>query len=174
MHRAPPHPSDKTKTREFTVSRRATTTARVAAVAASAAAGALLLTACSPVTTNLDYDPSDGVRVELSRDLHGSNLMVVSEGDGAPGNVLGALTNRSSDPATFTLEAEGAAALEIEVGPRTTVFLGTADGEEAQLDAVDTAPGTHLAATLSAGDTAQEFDLPVFDGTLPEYQDYLP
>lgn len=157
------------------MSRRATTTARVAALAASAAAGALLLAACAPTTTTLDYAPSDGARVDLAdMKLRGINLLVVSEGDGEPGNVLGALTNHTGDSATFRLEAEGASPVTISLDAGETVYLGTADGEAVQLDAVDAIPGGSIPAVLTAGDESQEFQLPVFDGTLPEYADYLP
>lgn len=162
------------KTREFTVSR-ATVTARAAALAGATTA-ALLLAACSPTTTTLDYAPSDGARVEVSADarLRGLNLLVVSEGDGAPGTLLGALSNTTDEDATFTLTADGAAPVTVRVDAGATVTLGTADGEDAQLDAVDVVPGSTLTAELTAAGESAEFELPVFDGSLPEYADYLP
>jgi hypothetical protein len=153
---------------------RSARSARTGVIAASAAAGALLLAACAPTTTTLPYAPSDGARVNISDEVRGLNLMVVSEGDGAEGAVLGALANDSAEDVTFVLEAEGAAAVTVPVAAQQTVYLGTEDGIEALLDTVVAAPGGDLEASLTAGDVTREFFLPVLDGTLPEYADYLP
>jgi hypothetical protein len=151
-------------------------TARLArpAAVACAAGGALLLAACAPTTTTLPYAPSDGARVDLTDETRGVNLLVVSEGDGAEGNLLGALANQTFEDVTFTLEADGAAPVSVDVPARSTVYLGTQDGEQVLLDAVAARPGDDLEATLSAGETTKDFFLPVFDGTLPEYADFLP
>ncbi|PUB27823.1 hypothetical protein C8K30_104275 [Promicromonospora sp. AC04] len=162
------------------MSRRATAArgARTIAVAAVAAAGALLLAACAPTTTTLTYDPSDGVGVSVlgedDRDLRGINLMVVSAAEGEAGNVLGALANETADDVSFTLEAPGASPVTVAVPAGSTVYLGTETGEPVQLDTVGAAPGDYLDATLTVGSDTKEFQLPVFDGTLPEYADYLP
>ncbi|MFD6445532.1 hypothetical protein ACFWEJ_10530 [Promicromonospora sp. NPDC060204] len=162
------------------MSRRATAArgARTTAVAAVLAAGALLLAACAPTTTTKPYDPSDGVGVsvlgEEDTDLRGINLMVVSAAEGEAGNVLGALANETADDASFTLQAPGAAPVIVEVPAGGTVYLGTETGEAALLDTVGAAPGNYLDATLTVGTDTKEFQLPVLDGTLSEYADYLP
>jgi hypothetical protein len=174
-----PRPNQ-TNIREFTVSRRATAVrgARTIAVTAVSAAGALLLAACASNTTTLTYDPSDGVGVsvlgEEDTDLRGINLMVVSAAEGEAGNVLGALANETADDASFTLGAPGASPVTVAVPAGGTVYLGTATGEAVQLDTVGAAPGDYVDATLTVGGDTKEFQLPVFDGTLPEYADYLP
>jgi len=174
-----PRPNQ-TNIREFTVSRRATAVrgARTIALAAVSATGALLLAACTPSTTTLNYDPSDGVGVSVlgedDRDLRGINLMVVSAGEGEAGNVLGALTNETADDASFMLEAPGAIPVTVDVPAGDTVYLGAEIGEEVLLDAVGAAPGDYLDAVLTVGPDSKEFLLPVFDGTLSEYADYVP
>lgn len=148
--------------------------ARTGVIAASAAVGALLLAACAPVTTTKPYAPSDGARVDVTDQLRGLNLMVVSEGDGAAGTVLGALANDSAEDMTFTLAAEGAGTLTFPVAANQTIYLGTDDGVEALLDTVVVEPGADIEASLTAGDVTRDFFLPVLDGTLPEYADYIP
>lgn len=162
------------------MSRRATAArgARTIAVAGVSAAGALLLAACAPTTTTLNYDPSDGVGVSVlgadNTELRGINLLVVSAAEGEPGNVLGALSNTSAEDATFTLQSPGAGPLVVEVPAGDTVYLNSEAGEPALIDLVTAAPGDYLDATLSVGADTKEFQLPVFDGTLPEYADYVP
>jgi hypothetical protein len=148
--------------------------ARTVAVAVCAAAGVLLTAACSPTTTTIQYSASDGARVPLTPQLRGLNLMVVAEEEGAQGNVLGALSNRTDEAVTFTLEADGAAAVDVPVPANGTVYLGTEGGTQVMLDSVGVIPGENLDATLSAGDAQQQFYLPVLDGTLPEYAEYVP
>ena len=68
-----------------------------------ASAGGLLLSRLLVLgarTPRLEpYAPSDGLQAELG-DLLVRNMLVVSEGDGAPGLLVGALVNRGDDDAT--------------------------------------------------------------------------
>lgn len=155
--------------------------ARTVAVAAVTAAGAALLSACAPTTTALNYSPSDGVMVSVGAEsdadftqLRGINLMVVSEEEGAPGNLLGALTNDTREDATFTLSPEGTSALTFEVGAGETLYLGGESGEPVLLDVVSAGPGSSVPTTLAAGSVSQDFALPVVNGELPEYAEYVP
>ncbi|WP_402468214.1 hypothetical protein [Isoptericola aurantiacus] len=148
--------------------------ARPTLVAAGLAVSALLLGACAPVTTQGAYAPSDGTLVEFDDvAVRGLNLMVVAAEEGAEGNLLGALANETDEEVEFVLTASGAAPVAVTVPAQGTVYLGT-DGEETLLDPVTTAPGGNIEATLEASGAAENFYLPVFDGTLPEYADYLP
>lgn len=147
-------------------------------VAASVLTGTLLLAACSPTITTKAYAPSDGARVDLTNQVRGLNLMVVSEGDGQPGAVLGALANNSAEDVDFVLTAEGAEPISLNVPAGQTVYL-SADQEgdrvvDAQFGAVDTHPGGDLDATLSGAGVEEDFSLPVMDGTLPEYAAWVP
>ncbi|MCA5893051.1 hypothetical protein LEP48_06740 [Isoptericola sp. NEAU-Y5] len=148
---------------------RSTRPARTAVAAASLAAGALLLAACAPVTTTLPYSPSDGARVNLNDAVRGLNLMVVSEGDGAPGTVYGALSNGSAEVVDFVLTAEGAAPLSVSVPAGGTVYLGEDEAVDSTIDAVDAMAGESVESTLSGAGIVESFSMQVFDGTLPEY-----
>ncbi|MBE1875184.1 hypothetical protein [Myceligenerans pegani] len=155
--------------------------ARTVAVAAVTAAGAALLSACAPTTTALDYSPSDGVMVSVGAqdgeeftDLRGLNLMVVSAEEGAPGTLLGALTNGTRTDATFTLAPEGATPLVFDVGAGDTLYLGGESGETVLLDVVTAMPGSSVPTVLEAGGESQSFDLPVLNGELAEYAAYVP
>ncbi|CAN5497406.1 hypothetical protein BH23ACT6_BH23ACT6_14840 [soil metagenome] len=69
------------------------------------------LSACqimSPITTNMEYDPADGVTVETEL-VEVLDLIVISEGNGAPGVLVGYLVNTDDEPVTvqFALEVDG-------------------------------------------------------------------
>jgi hypothetical protein len=139
----------------------------VATVAATAA--------CSPIETNRPYSPSDGLRVNLTDDLRGLNLMVVTAGEGEPGAVIGAFANDTSEDVEFELAPEGGAGLTVPVEAGSTVYLGTEDGFDAQLGSVDAAPGGVLPVTVSVSTGEEEtLSLPVLDGTLEEYAHLIP
>lgn len=70
------------------------------ALAASLGLGACQMT--SPVTTDLAYDPADGVSVDAG-DLAVRDLLVVSEGGGAPGVVSGLVVNNGTQEAQVTV-----------------------------------------------------------------------
>lgn len=148
--------------------------ARTAAVAAAVAAGALTLAACSPTETIEPYAPSDGSRVDITPSLRGVNLLVVTPEEDAVGALQGGLVNKTNEDVTYTLTAEGSAPVTVQVPAFSTVYLGTEGGVPAELDAVAAAPGATIPASLEVAGETQEFNLHVFDGTLPEYAAVLP
>lgn len=146
----------------------------------SRSAGALLaavtlgLAACSPTMTNVPYSASDGTRVDVTGDLRAVNLLVVAAEKGVEGAVQGALVNHTTEQQDFTLAVEGASPITMNVDPGATVYLGTEGGEEVLLDTVAEAPGSYLPATLEVAGESAELQIPVLDGTLPEYEDAVP
>ncbi len=155
-------------------SRRPGSPARTAAVAA---AGVLALTGCSatnPITTSMAYNVVDGVQADLTEDLAGHNLLIFTSGEGEVGTMYGALLNHTRESVEYTIEIEGADRVTVEVPARSTVLLGEA-GEEVPIDSVGAAPGASVPVTLSTPEAGSiEVRVPVFDGTLPEYQDVVP
>lgn len=143
----------------------------VAPVAATVAAG-LLLGGCSFTSRDLTlepYAPSDGLQVDLGEVLV-RNVLVVSEGDGAPGVVSGALVNRGAEDAVVQVEV-GATLAELDVAAGQTVFMGPAGEQEGELvlvDAVDTVAGGVIAVgfTDPASDSAT-LEVPVVLPTGP-------
>lgn len=125
------------------------------AAAGLALAAALSLSACqisSPVTTDMNYDPADGVSVDAG-DVAVRDLLVVSEGNGAAGVVSGLVVNNGTEPTEVTLavNTEGqASALSptVTVDPGKSVRLDGAgpdgSGTPVQVPAVDAGPGGTL------------------------------
>jgi len=151
-----------------------TTTSRpgrraIAPVAAAVAAG-LLLGGCSFTSRDVTlepYAPSDGLQADLG-DVLVRNVLVVSEGNGAPGVLSGAVVNRGDQDATVLVEVSGLLT-ELDVAAGATVFMGPfdePDGELVVLDAVDAIAGGIVAVSFAdpAADSAT-LEVPVL---LPE------
>jgi hypothetical protein len=138
-------------------------------------ASAVAVSACSPITTDIAYSPSDGVRVDLTDNVRALNLLIVSAAEGEPGTLLGGAANDSDEPVEITIAPEGTDAIDVPLEAGQTVYLGTEDGFEAQFGNVDAAPGSTIPVTVSAssGET-QTVQVPVVNGALEEYKDYLP
>ncbi|WP_240201361.1 hypothetical protein [Cellulosimicrobium cellulans] len=138
-------------------------------------ASVAVASACSPIETTRPYSPSDGLRVDLTDDLRGLNLLVVSAAEGDAGALVGAFANDSTEDVEFDVTPEGGEPVTIPVAAGETVYLGAEDGFDAQIGRVDAAPGGMLPVTVGVtSGEEQSLSLPVLDGTLEEYAHLLP
>lgn len=153
---------------------RSRTSARSAVVGAVVLAAALAgCSATNEITSQDAYSASDGVRAELG-DLTGENLLIVAAAADEPGALQGGLTNRGDDPLTVTVSTTEDSSVTVRIPGNTTVLLGGDEGEEVVLDTPD-APGATTALTLSTGPGGSTtLQVPVLNGTLPEYADLIP
>jgi hypothetical protein len=138
-----------------------------AAVAVSALALATGLGACqmmSPITTQLQYDPADGVSVDLE-DVVVRDLLIVSEGEGASGVLSGLVVNKGTEEVTLTIQTDtsgGPLEPEVTVAPGTSVRLDGIDpltgekGEPVTVPEVTTAPGTYVTVRFSTSTGAAD------------------
>ena len=156
-------------------------TLRAAALVVGVAVAGLTLAGCSatnPITTQNEYSSSDGVRFTLG-DVRGSNLHVLVAAEGDPGTLQGGLINDSREDRSVTL-AIGDEETVVELGPKETVLLGVSDAEEegyaeVTFAAIETPPGGLVAVTISTPeDGSIDVQVPVLDGTLPEYASQVP
>ncbi len=141
--------------------------------------GVLSATGCSyinPQSTDQVYSASDGVRTDLGS-LELRNILIVSTGKDQPGRVLGAVYNTSSSDITLSIAGSGGAETKIMVKANGHQLLSQ-DQTSATLSTVSVIPGAVEKVTLSQngdkGPQTQELTVPVLDGTLKEYQQYLP
>ncbi len=103
----------------------------VAALAATAG-----LSACqvaSPITTDQPYDPADGVSLDTD-DVSVRDLLVISEGNGTPGAIVGYVVNNSEEPLSVevALESEGARTVLTPAVEIATDSAGRLDGRAAE------------------------------------------
>lgn len=150
-----------------------TTRTRLAALIALS--GTLTLAGCSvanPITTAEPYAPSDGIRVAVTDEVSVENLMVLTEGEGQEGHLLGAVVNRSGEDVEVSFSfGDGGASVPVRVDAGEHVNFTDA-GITTQ--SVDAAPGATIPTTVSAptaGDT--QVEVPVLDGTIPPYDEFL-
>lgn len=156
-----------------------TATRRLAALAVASAAVLAGCSATNQITTVDDYPPSDGVAITVD-EVRALNLLVLTEGEGEPGALVGALTNNSGEDTTVTLELDGGESVAVDVPSAGTVLLSAGEthgrygAEDVVVAAVATPPGGLTTVTVStpAGGRS-EVQVPVLDGTLGEYAPVL-
>jgi hypothetical protein len=143
--------------------------ARVAVVVAVAVA----LSACSainPITTQKEYQASDGIDVALNDNAEVINLLVVTTAKGAPAVLTGSVYNGGVEDLTVTLSIDGTLAQNVKVAPKSTVKLGTGEGEELVQGASPAAPGGLAPVWIGTEELgATQAQTPVVDGTLAPY-----
>lgn len=155
-------------------------TRRIASSIALAAALALGATGCSmiaPQGTTHPYAPSDGIDVTIEQ-VALRNLLLIADESGDNFNVVFAGVNNSTEnqivSMTFSHESTQATA-DFLLAPGLTSF-GDPKGEVAPT--LVSLPGLKAGATVEvyfevAGGGEAKFEVPVLDGTLSEYQDYV-
>ncbi len=140
-------------------------------VAVVATVSALGLSGCSliaDITTSTPYDASDGLGVTVAG-VSAQNLLVVSPGKGEPSVVVGSLTNSGTSDAVVQFQT-ATGNPEVTVPAGTTVRLGIGEGQELVIIVPEAMPGLMERLRVSvAGADASRLDVPVVDGTLPEY-----
>ena len=144
-----------------------------AALAAGVVGLGLVLSACSPITTDKPYAASDGVRAQAG-DMTVENIMIVTEGEGQPGRLLGGATNTGTEAGELLLAtADGASSLGIPIDSRSTVNF-FADGTATFFESVPVAPGSILPMTITdPSGVTTPVSVPVLDGTLEEYREVI-
>ena len=146
------------------------------AAAAGVIALAMLGTAgCSAVNeqaTTREYSPSDGI-VENVNDLQLRNLLVVSNGNGEPGRLIGTVLNDSANEQAFTL-AVGGSTLQWNLPAGGKVVFEEEPEDKVMVDVVEVAAGTGIDAQLRLGSQETGLNIPVVNGDQPNYEPYLP
>lgn len=155
-------------------------TARMTAgrrIAASLAVAALAfgVTSCGAINeqaTNMDYAPSDGVNVDVA-DAKVRNLMFVTNSDETEARLIGSVVNAGDSALTLSIQAESTAPVSIQVPADGTVKLED-DKNEKIVNNLGISAGEHAPSVFTVAGENVEFSVPVVDGTLAEYRDFVP
>ena len=150
-------------------------------LAVAGLAAALTLTGCSAtnqITTEQDYNSSDGTGAKVG-DIKAINFLIVSEGKGEPGTLIGALENRGADDAAVKIALDSDT-VDVAVPGGDTVLLSAPGGnsdedEDVVFESIPEPPGAVVPVTITTRDAGSvTLQVPVLDGTLPEYADSVP
>lgn len=129
--------------------------------------------ATNAITTDRNYDPSDGLGIVLG-EVELTNVLVLTAAEGEAGTVLGAATNRGTNPVDLSIGLGDGADTVVALPAGGTVTLGP-DAETVGLESVPAPPGALVTLYLeTAAGGSVTLDVPVLDGTLPEYEDLVP
>ncbi|MDR6438141.1 hypothetical protein J2790_003290 [Paenarthrobacter nicotinovorans] len=148
---------------------------KLAIAAAAIGVGLLSVTGCGFVNaqqTTHQYSASDGVKADLGK-LQLRNMLIVASGENEPGRVIGAVFNQSSSDATLTISGANGAQTEIPVKANSETYLNDS-ADAAILSTAGVIPGGLTPITIRSGSDSATINVPVVDGTLPEYAKYLP
>ncbi len=118
------------------------------------AAGTVALSGCmqfSPMTTELPYDPADGVSTTLG-DLTVHDLLVVSAAKGDPGVVSGYVVNSSDQKIVLQIKGPNAVATQTTIPANGTVRLQGGDTPTVQLSTTNARPGSLLDLQLKTSE----------------------
>lgn len=152
----------------------ARTTLRAALAVALTVGLAATTAGCSEEDQYTEQASSDGVRLELGPLLL-SDLMVVASEEGAPGVLLGAVSNDGDEPTRVTIglvDGPEAAGFDLDAG--ATVLL-TPEDREIRFDTVPAPPGADVEIEVSSsahGDATVR--VPVLDDTFERYDEVVP
>lgn len=152
---------------------------RWAATLALAAAVMLATTGCTfsaEIATQKDYDPSDGVGIDVG-DLALRNILLIGE-DGDALNLVMTVVSASGSAQRLNVQWQAGDERVTEsvfVDPNGRTAVGGPDQRQVLVTDADGKLGGLVALYFSYGTaTGREVLVPVLDGSLPEYELYLP
>jgi hypothetical protein len=150
---------------------------KLAIATAALGIGLLSVTGCgyiNPQQTSEQYSASDGTRTDLGP-LQLRNMMIVSDGQDKPGRVLGAVYNTSSKDAKLTINGANGSQTQVPVKKNSYTLLNDSS-DSAVLSSTGGKPGSVVEVTIreDATNTDAKFKMPVVDGTIVDYKQYLP
>lgn len=145
--------------------RRALWTTGIAGVATLALAGCQWT---SPVTTEMSYDPADGVSGQVG-DLQLHNVLVISDAKGGPGNVVGLASNSGAQPlqiSVSTLEAgqSGGPGGQVLVPANSAAQLTPSSAKALTVPSIGVPPGANVQLLVRTGAGQTVLDVPVLPG----------
>ena len=146
---------------------------RLAAVGLATAAllGATGCSAINPQATTIEYAPSDGIIATVG-EAEVRNLLLVSGESEAEGRYIGSVANSSEEPIEVSLTVNGTTT-RVSVPGGEVLSLETSENEHV-IPSTGTFPGGMAQGTIEVDGQSQDVQIPVLDGTLPEYREFVP
>ena len=118
----------------------------------------------------MDYTATDGVQTNLGA-LQIRNVFVAARTKDAPGALQGVVVNSAEDSSKVTFTGTDGTVGTVNVPAGQVVDLHT---KSLLIDPVSVWPGQSIPITVTAGEDSADLNVPVLDGSLPEYADLVP
>mgnify|MGYP006193203821 CR=1 FL=1 len=101
------------------------------------------------------------------------NILIITSDEGEPGTLLGTMFNESDSPVQVTIDGENESSqITIEANDKY-VFEDEVD-DDGTLQGISEIPGALVDLDFTVNSESQTFRVPVLDGTLEEYREYVP
>ncbi|PWJ51744.1 hypothetical protein SAMN06264364_12022 [Quadrisphaera granulorum] len=150
------------------------------ALAASALALASLTTATGCTATNAQqtaevYNPGAAAAATLGT-VHVAGLFVATDGEG-PASLVARIVNSGTEAVSVAIaDASGSTGLTgtFTVDPASTYDVGPSGDDSVTVPSLDALPGQVVTMKVTAGSESTELAVPVLDGTLEQYAQYVP
>ncbi|HET8956992.1 MAG TPA: hypothetical protein VFM95_00905 [Microcella sp.] len=146
------------------------------ALAAAIMVGASGCTFAANIATQKPYDPSDGVGTTLGPVSVRNVLLITDEGNNL--NLVVTVANNSDEVIDLQVEwnldrTEGQEFIELD--PMSLTELGGPDEQRIVIDGTDVVVGSLVPIFFTyEGAEGSQVQVPVLDGSLPEYELYVP
>lgn len=145
-------------------------------LAAGAALVALLgATGCSVTSeqaTTIQYAASDGIVDEVGP-LEVRNMLIITSEEGEPGTILGTVFNPTDSAVQLTIEGENST-VDITVPAEGKWVFEDETTDDGILEGVSEIPGALVDLNFVVNSETVALRVPVLDGTLAEYREYVP
>jgi hypothetical protein len=145
----------------------------------AAVAGVVLamlgISGCSVIneqSTTTQYAASDGIVEDLGP-VELRNILIVSAEEGTPGALLGTIFNTSDQPVRVTIQGENATA-EITIEGEDKYVFEEEVTDDGALSGVSEIPGSLVDLDFAVDAETATYGVPVVDGTLAEYREFVP
>ena len=134
-----------------------------------------LLTGCdlfAPQDTKYIQETADGVNGDVGEIFIGNAVLLTQESS-SPASLVATLINQGESSEEVRI-VTSAGSETVTVKPAESVQLGTSDGQSVTFDGLDAQPGALADVTFQTSTMTETLQVPVLDGSLPQYQDLVP
>lgn len=143
--------------------------------------GALALTTAlsgcavfSPMTTELPYNPGDGVALSLG-EVQIRDIVIIASAQGEPATIAAYVVNRSAEDVTVGFATEGGEPATLEVPAGAAVQASPAGEEGLTIESLEVAPGSIVPLQIQVDDNAPaRVGAPSVSASNPMYSDFAP
>lgn len=123
-------------------------------------------------TTKL-YSPSDGINTDIGNAKF-RNLVIVAKDKISPGRLLGVIENVSDKEISININYKNSKSINLIVPANSILNLNNETNKKLIEPYVNVQPGSLIELHVNTDEINSNIELPILDGTLHEYIDYLP